>query len=173
MRANSILIVFLLTLTVDAFAGPRQNFKNGRLRRCNDGIAVACYDYGVALLHSKSRKQRQKGAYYIRRACTLAYQPACKQKISNVKSQTVISGKRTCNMAKTAGSIHLEGNVISFVEQDSPWYRAGAQVDDKIISINDKPFAGYNDITEALGTGSLVLNVARGGKPTSLMVNCP
>jgi hypothetical protein len=173
MRANAIIIVFLLTLTMDAFAGPRRNFINGLIKRCNDGIAVACYDYGVTLSRSKSRKERQKSAYYVRRACTLAYQPACKQKISNVKNQTVVSGKRACDMTKTAGSIHLQGDVISFVEQDSPWYRAGAQVDDKIISINDKPFAGYNDITEALGTGSLVLNVARAGKPTSLMVNCP
>jgi TPR repeat protein len=173
MRANGILIVFLLTLTMDAFAGPRQKHKNNLLKRCSDGIAVACYDYGVTLSRAKNKKERQKSDYYVRRACTLAYQPACKQKISNIKNQTVVSGKRNCDMAKTAGSIHLQGDVISFVEQDSPWYRAGAQADDKVISINDKPFAGYNDITEALGTGSLVLNVDRGGKLTSLMVNCP
>lgn len=172
MRANAIIVVSLLTLTMSAFAGPKQKFKGNLLKRCDDGIAVACYDYGVLLSRSKSKRERRQGATYIRRACSLGYQPACKQKLSNVKTETVVAEKQKCNLTRTANSIHVQGNVVSYVEQDSVWYRAGTQPGDKIVSINDREFTGYNDLTETLGTGSLVLNVERNGKPTSLMVNC-
>lgn len=172
MRANAMIIAILLTLSMSAFAGPKQKFKSGLLRRCDDGIAVACYDYGVLLSRSKSERERRQGALFIRRACSLAYQPACQQKLSNIKTETVVTEKPRCDLTKTANSIHVQGNVVSYVEQDSVWYRAGAQPGDRIVSLNDREFTGYNDLTKTLGTGSLVMNVERNGKPTSLMVNC-
>ncbi len=178
-----MLIVGLSLLAVSAFATPKRvapiskgkkAFLAGLIKRCENGIATSCYDYGVSLSRSKSAKERQKGISYIRRACTLAYAPACKQKTSTLRGQTVVTSTyQPCDMSSAAASIQVAGDLISSVVQGSIWYRAGAMAGDKVTSINDKTFHGYNQIAEALGTGSMVLNVERNGKPTSLMVSCP
>lgn len=57
---------------------------------CEGGIARACYEYGVWLQTQAGQKFRDEGARYVRRACSMAYAPAC-----NAKAPAVVRAVQT------------------------------------------------------------------------------
>jgi hypothetical protein len=49
------------------------------LEQCESGVAKACFDYGLYLQNQRDPQAKKNGGIYVRRACTMAYQPACRQ----------------------------------------------------------------------------------------------
>jgi C-terminal processing protease CtpA/Prc len=178
----------LLFLTVGAWAKPKptpkpvEKMMANLLKRCEDGVAVACYDYGKTLRLRKSPADKRRGNLYLRRACTLAYAPACvtHSTVSETKPMKdpkpkVDANGRPCNgveLAKTA-KLSGDGRSVAEVSKGSLWEQSGVVAGDEVISVNGQPFTGQEQIADALDKGGAVLNLRRNGRETSVMVNCP
>lgn len=184
------LTVFLL-MSVSLWAKPKAvtSSKKGKekmvaklLKRCEDGIAIACYDYGKILIGIHKKADKRKGNIYIRRACTLAYAPACQMRSTVADSKPMKENKtkadangRPCNgeeLSRTA-KLSADGRSVAEVSKGSLWEQSGIQAGDTILSVNGKPFSGPDQIAEALDKGGAVLNVQRNSREQSVMVNCP
>lgn len=152
------------------------------LKRCEDGVALACFDYGVILRKNKDQASKRKAARYIRRACTLAYAPACQTRSTVAESKPMKDTKpkvdangKPCNAEELAKSVKLggEGRQVAEVSKGSLWEQAGVQAGDKVLSVNGTPYTGPDQVGQALEKGGVVLNVDRGGRETSVMLECP
>lgn len=185
----SPLMVGLLLLTMSAWAKkPAPPLNKGHekmlaslLRRCEDGVASACHNYGKALLAHRSHADQKKGGAYIRRACTLAYAPACsshpvteEKKVKESPSRVDSKGKPcTKEQLTLTAKFSEDQRVFSEVGKDSLWAQAGAQAGDEIISVNGEAYSGPQQIGNAFEHGGAVLNVKRNGRETSFMLRCP
>lgn len=178
----------LLLLTVGAWAKPKPNPKPVQkmmaslLKRCEDGVAVSCYDYGKTLLLRRTPADKRRGNIYIRRACTLAYAPACVTHSTVAETKPMKDPKpkvdangHPCNAEELAKTAKLggDGHSVAEVSKGSLWERSGVLAGDEVISVNGQPFTGQQQIGDALEKGGAVLNLRRNGRETSVMVNCP
>jgi len=183
MFQSLCLMVSLLMLPMSAWAAkPYGNMMANLLKRCNDGVAVACYDYGKALLAVKKNPNVKRGNYYVRRACTLAYAPACQQRSKPVNSKASEDNHANsdanglpCNGEELAKAARLseDGKEVTEVVKGSLWEQSGIQPGDKIISVNGQAFNDADQIAKSLNTGSAVIHVLRQGRETPVTVNCP
>lgn len=182
------LTVSLIFLTVGAWAkpNPRVNPKSkmisNLLKRCEDGIAVSCYDYGKVLLAKRGKADKRKGNIYVRRACTLAYAPACATRSTVADSKPVKDTKpkldsqgNPCTGEELLKSAKLgdDGRSLAEVGSGSLWEKSGVQTGDEILSVNGVAYTDRSQVAAALDKGGAVLNVRRNGRETSVMVSCP
>lgn len=171
-----------LTVSVWAKPSPKDKMIANLLKRCEDGIAVACFDYGKILLTTRKAADKRRGNIFIRRACTLAYAPACQMRSTVADSKPMKDNKpkvdahgKPCNGEELAKSARLspDGRSVAEVNKDSLWEQAGVQAGDEVLTVNGEAFKDASQIAEALDKGGAVLNVKRNGRETSVMVNCP
>jgi|GEM_PF-6348756 len=192
MRRLLTLTVGLFLLSVSVWAAPKKpaappskakvKMMANLLKRCEDGVAVACHDYGKLLLQSRNKADKRRGTIYVRRACTLAYAPACQtrptvadSKPVKDKSPKIDSHGRPCNneeLAKTA-KLSSDGRQVAEVNRGSLWEQSGVKAGDTVVSVNGQPFSSSEQIGDALEKGGAVVNIVRDGREMSLMVNCP
>jgi hypothetical protein len=76
MRASFFLLA-LASVSLSAFA--LRNVNKWR-DNCEGGISRACYEYGIWLQTQPEKRWKDLGARYVRRACSMAYAPACQTK---------------------------------------------------------------------------------------------
>lgn len=177
-----LLLALIFSLVVHAqgpkVSGPDAKFLKILKRKCGDGIATACHDYGLALMKRKSAKDQKAGKFYIRRACTLAYAPACETRKDSNESKLVPapSEKGACNKPEITNVLNLnpQTKVVILAGQDSPWHKAGMQNGDMITAINGKPYTGSpTQLQDAIADIPPVITVKRNGVETSLVMKCP
>lgn len=188
LRSISLVVMTLLT-AADAWAKkPLEPFNSGHqklmanlLRRCEEGVAIACHDYGKILLHHRNAADKKRGGSYIRRACTLAYAPACtspasvqEMKIKERPARVDAQGN-PCNSDQLSKSAKFSEDHKSFtdISKGSLWEQAGAQAGDEILTVNGQIFSAVEQVGEAIAKGGAVVNVKRGGRETSLILQCP
>jgi hypothetical protein len=149
------------------------------LKRCENGVALACFHYGVTL--KKSKTSKRTAAKYIRRACILAYAPACETRSTVAVSQPFTDKKpkvdgngKPCNARALTKSVKVvsESHQVTEITKGSLWDQAGVEVGDKILSVNGDAYTGANQIGEALENGGAVLNLDRDGRETSVILDC-
>jgi hypothetical protein len=186
-------VVAILVLSVSAYAQapasvskPNQaheKFKKSLLKKCEDeGVAESCFQYGEITKESENAIEQKKSSYYIRRACMMAYAPACGR--ANVTAAGAKSkrepGSVPCITAESAGEISLapvaggeQGQKISSV--DNPVLQsAGVKPGDVIMTINGRPFSSAGQFAQELSDSDNVeIEVNRGGVVTPLNVKCP
>lgn len=184
MRSGIIIAVSMLVLTVQAGAASKKAppprgralFLKKLKLKCEDGVAVACNDYGLSLLNSKDPKDQKTGKFYIRRACTLAYAPACEQHSSSTTSKVVkpeVENKCAEPSVMKSAKLKSDSPVIESVEEGSLFAKAGLQKGDVITMVDGKPFTNRDQLVEALKKGGLpVINVFRQGQPSSVVIEC-
>ncbi len=188
MFRPNFLTVCLLILSVSVWAkpvtkaDPKAKMVANLLKRCEDGIAVSCYDYGKILLTKKDKASKRKGNIYVRRACTLAFAPACATRSTVADSKPMKDTKprvdsqgKPCNGLELlkSGRLAADGRSVAEVTKGSLWDQAGVLPGDELVSVNGQTFTDPEQVAKALDKGGAVLNVRRNGRETSVMVNCP
>lgn len=183
-RRLAILILqfaLLAPLSSPALGKNQARLLSNLLKRCEDGIAVSCFEYGKILAAERDSTSQKKGAFYIRRACTLAYSPACQKRSNSMESKAVkespsqvqISGP--CSHAELAKSIQLksDGRSIASISPGSMWEQWGLKEGDSLTQINGQAYSGPDQVSRSFENGFPVLNIVRGGQETSLVLACP
>lgn len=190
MRIGTVVAILVLSVSAWAQApasvsNPNQaheKFKKSLLKKCEDeGIAESCFQYGEITKDSENSAERKKAPFYVRRACMMAYAPACgrdnvtaagaksKRKPGSVPCITPDSAKDINVSAMTNG----EGQKIT--EVNNPILQsAGVKPGDIIMTINGRPFTSADQFAQELGDADNVeIEVNRGGTVTPLNVKCP
>jgi TPR repeat protein len=151
------------------------------LKRCENGVALACFHYGVTIKKSKSKTNKRTATKYLRRACTLAYAPACETRSTVAISQPFTDRKpkvdgngKPCNAHELTKSVKLASasQQVTEITKGSLWDQAGVEVGDKILSVNGEAYTVPKQIGEALENGGAVLNLDRDGRETSVILDC-
>lgn len=155
----------------------KEKYQLSQKKRCNEGVAYACYDYGITLSLSKSQAKQAEGERFIRRACTLAYAPACKQRAmgsvreagrrSSCVNDNVL---RAAQVQSTGG-----GQKLVALEKGSLFEKMGFLPGDIIKSVNGTPTPTAGKLIEAIsdGDGQGDLVIERQGATIPLVFHCP
>ena len=157
--------------------------------RCEDGIGQSCNAYGMALMELDPKGNAKIGMRYVRRACSMAFRPACGKKTRDEKDEkentraenskdclsTAMKGVTTEPIALPDGS---QGQLISAVQKDSVLAQSGLQVGDVILKIGEGPSlaaAGGREPSSGKAGRTMtvpLLEIQRRGLPLSLPVVC-
>lgn len=152
-------------------------------RKCESGIAASCYQHALTLQKSGGAKDAAKSAIYMRRACTMAYTPACTQ-----HTEHVAPGAKHADAPTKGGACFNEAGIRSAtitgkdgavelgkVAKDSPWEKTGFKAGDKLVSIGGKPAKTQQEILAAFSSQPQYIEILRAGKTMSLPVpdECP
>ena len=175
MLRLAVIIMVAVTLPVVTAARTKQYDKMlaNLSKRCEDGVAQACYDYGKTLSASKDQKQKRAGAKFIRRACTLAYAPACAPR-STAAVAKIVKQDKGCEILDLAQSITLSNaRAVTQIKPGSIWEKSGFRVGDIITLVDDSPDATVEDVKRAMATvGASIISVKRGPDSLSLILLC-
>ena len=152
-------------------------------RRCDDGVAFSCYDYGVTLSLSKDPAKQKRGEKYIRQACDMAYAPACKGRARKVVERgdgPPPAGKTDCLNQDVINGAGLAdngtgGQVLHNVQPGSVLEKAGFLPGDVIRSVNGNPVSNGEKIVESVGQhqGPSEIVIERQGLTMPLHFTCP
>lgn len=199
MRVMALVLLSLLTAMPSAQAKKRTkgrtpsrqelNFFNRLLHKCNNGEGQSCFDYAVSLSDLNDPKYSKKISIYMRRACTLAYQPACnrKDKPANARVITSTPDADGANQRPTCGADTLKasslspvnlpggryGQQITRISKDSLFEKAGLRVGDVVTKVNGSIFTQSTQMSKALDEGGAMVEVTRGATVIPLALSCP
>lgn len=201
MRALALILICTF-----ATARPltRQDIKwMSRLqKRCDDaGEGQACFDYAQALklvpsadANSKSKSKPSRKAVrheraiarYTRRACQLAYAPACNEKSKTEPARLINNDGRkqaggrcgpepmsTVTLSPIRLSDGGNGQQITRIQKDSLLAKAGLRLGDVVTSVNGAGLTSPSQIVQALDAGGAMIEVQRGAAIIPLAISCP
>jgi membrane-associated protease RseP (regulator of RpoE activity) len=156
------------------------------LQRCNDGNGQSCYAYAVALKRLNRPEDRSTIGRYTRRACVMAYAPACNRANSTERAQIVnrkgaSADDDNCGagmmQALTLSPVALANGVraqqITRLEQGSPLAKAGLRLGDVVTRLNGEPFTSTAQASRAIDGGGAMIEVNRKGTIVPLAISCP
>jgi hypothetical protein len=168
------------------------NYLHSLIRQCKDGSGQACYQYGAALLDLNRTKNKALARRYIRRACLMAYAPACNREheagsvvreISSIASdaENTRNSSPACDasMVTSVGlsATHLpngsNGQQIVRIDNSYLLQKAGLQVGDVVTRINGEAFSSLKQVSDAVETGGAMIEVVRKGTLIPLTLSCP
>jgi len=146
---------------------------NPHHRKCEEGIAASCYKYAVTLQQTGLPKDAAKSSIYMRRACTMAYTPACIQHtVALTKGSACFddAGIRSATITGKDGAVEL-----AKIAKGSPWEKTGFKAGDKLVSVGGKPAKTPQEIFAAFSSHPQYIEILRAGKTMSLSVpdECP
>lgn len=185
-------VVAILVLSVSAYAQApasvskpsqaHENFKKSLLKKCeDDGVAESCFQYGEITKESDNAAEQKKSAFYIRRACMMAYAPACGRETVTAAGATKREpGSASCISPDAAKEISFDpatngdqGQKVSSVN-NPVLQNAGVKPGDVIMTINGRPFNSASQFAEELSDAdNIAIEVSRGGTIVPLSVKCP
>lgn len=155
--------------------------KNLILRCSEQGVGQACFEYSQILSEVDAVKNEKMAILYMRRACQLAYGPACSHKSApkEVKLDNTADNQKCIETFTTSGGIEPialpnggHGFIVSKIEKGSPLDKAGAKVGDLITKVNNGDAKSIDDFKGALGNGPAAIEINRGGTNISLTASC-
>ncbi|MGE0527809.1 MAG: hypothetical protein AB7G93_02355 [Bdellovibrionales bacterium] len=156
----------------------KNNFKKSLLRHCHEGNGQACFDYGNMLLRAQTKRDKKVGKIYIRRACQLAYAPACARStasaLPNADTTIELAGCYRPEIIKSARfTVIRRGLKIGRVTRESVWEQSGLRRGDTILKINGDKLRQEDQLIEGLKSGGFIADVDRAGALTPIAVFCP
>lgn len=164
---------------------PLVKFKKGLQSKCEtDGIAAACFQYAQALEESDIPEERKRANFYARRACMMAYAPACgRESAANDagKERAPGSAAKGCftpevfanlNLVPTSTKAGLPGQKLHDVEKLPMFAKSGVQTGDIILKVNGKNLEAPSQIADGLDSGRMDIEVERAGKTIPLSITC-
>lgn len=199
MRALALVVLVLCLTLPHANARGRKvspktptraesKYMTSLLRKCDNGEGQSCYDYAVTLRGMHNPKDEKRASLLIRRACTLAYAPACNRPekperarvIGAENSGTEFSRKPSCGAntlrASSLSSINLSGGrygqQITRIGKDSMFEKAGLRVGDVVTKVNGSIFTHGSQMSKALDEGGAMVEVVRGPAMIPLALSC-
>jgi len=164
------------------------NFMKNLLKKCDNGQGQSCYDYAITLRGLNNPKNEKRASIYIRRACTLAYAPACNRpekpetaKLVGGSGDKGVYQKPNCGAGtlktSTLSAINLSGGrygqQIIRIGKDSMFEKAGLRVGDVVTKVNGSIFTHGSQMSKALDDGGAMVEVVRGPAMIPLALSCP
>jgi len=174
-------------LVPDAHSVAAAKYLASQLAKCNDGVGASCYNYGYALSQREDPKEKARGEKFVRRACTLAYAPACgrnssadptedQEQSASESGSSAEKAVANCFGEGTRKALMPAGNsgqLLTRMDKGSVWERAGLLPGDVIKSVNGQPLKSTDQVAAALAKGNANIEVDRNGMPVSLSLSCP
>lgn len=195
MRALGIFLLSLLILMPRADAKPRsrpptpqQNkYMNRLLQKCSDGQGQSCFDYAQILRQTNAKANEKKIRLYTRRACTLAYAPACGRPEKPVPArmagnqQAAKEGPQTCGtqfMSEVSFSpVRLpsgaDAQQVTRLQKGSVLDKAGVKLGDLVTKVNGADIRSSQALAQAMEEGGALIEVTRGSSLIPLALRCP
>jgi C-terminal processing protease CtpA/Prc len=149
------------------------------LRRCDDGNGQACNAYGHMLVQLDRPGDRRLAIRYIRRACVLAYTPACNRQSPREKAKFAgqhcgpETGKMLTLVSVRAASGSRAVQKVTRVSKGSVLDKAGLRPGDVIMKVNGSHASSANEVGDALENGKALLEISRAGAVVPMAIYCP
>lgn len=150
------------------------------LAQCEKGNGQTCDRYGRMVAELGRPGDRTRGLTYVRRACQLAYMPACVKTSPRQPARFLYPGQRCgpkTNKLISFKSVNVAGKgprlTVMRLKAKSSLARAGLKRGDQLLTLNGQPATDIDKVLASIDRGQVLLEVERPGAPVPYSVYCP
>ena len=152
----------------------------------DDGISQSCFRYGLYLQQRPDEKSQSEGNNFVRRACHMAYTPACGRR-ATASVETTVSAQPETNLLdlcknpslfETNLQPHSDSKAEGLKVEDNKHpllANANLQVGDLLTEVNGLPLSSRFQLRDILDKGPnavATVKYLRGGKSLSTSIKC-